>query len=189
LNGREVSRTTHYSAERVNFTHEAALGDASDSGITGHLADCLKRARDNRHRRTGPRGRDCSFGTRVSRANDDYVEVCLKQFRTHHPAENSLFSGMPLKVPAEQSTVFIRRAAFETAGLNRSEIDSRFNLTDAEFRIEGDLIALGPLPSDDDVPLVIAEMESRGLVYFEDFFELSGNWPEWLAVFVQGARG
>lgn len=83
--------------------------------------------------------------------------------------------------------MFIRRAAFESAGLIRSEIDSRFNLTDAEFRIEGDLIALGPLPSD-DVPLVIAEMESTGLVYFDDFFELSGNWPEWLAVFVQGAR-
>jgi hypothetical protein len=95
---------------------------------------------------------------------------------------------MPLKVPAEQSTVFIRRAAFETAGLLRSEIDSRFNLTDGEFRIEGDLIALGPLPSDDDVPIVIAERESRGLSYFDDFFELSGNWPEWLAVFVQGVR-
>jgi hypothetical protein len=77
---------------------------------------------------------------------------------------------------------------FEAAGLKRSEIDSRFNLTDAEFRIEGDLIAIGPLPSDDEVPLVFAELESKGLAYFDDFFELSGNWPEWLTLFVQGAR-
>ena len=25
--------------------------------------------------------------------------------------------------------------------------------------------------------------ESNGLVYFEDVFELSGNWPEWLRLY------
>jgi hypothetical protein len=82
--------------------------------------------------------------------------------------------------------VFIRRAAFEAAGMQRSEFDVRFNLTDTEFRMEGDLIAIGPLPSDDDVPVIIADLEERGLIYFDDFFELSGNWPEWLSLFAQG---
>jgi hypothetical protein len=95
---------------------------------------------------------------------------------------------MPLKVAATNSTVFIRRGAFDTARLQRAEIDGQFNLTDAEFRIEGELIAIGPLPSEDDVPLMVAYLEDRGLSYFDDFFELSGNWPEWLGVFVQGAR-
>ena len=35
---------------------------------------------------------------------------------------------------------------------------------------------------------MMASLESRGLIYFDDFFELSGNWPEWLAVFVQAVR-
>ena len=95
---------------------------------------------------------------------------------------------MPLKVQASRSTEFIRRTAFETAGMQRVDIDTRFNLTDAEFQVEGDLIAIGPLPSDDDLSTMMASLESRGLIYFDDFFELSGNWPEWLAVFVQAVR-
>lgn len=95
---------------------------------------------------------------------------------------------MALKVQASSSTVFIRRKAFEDANMQRADLDTRFNLTDAEFCIEGDLIAIGPLPSDDDVPLVIADLEARGLVYSDDFFELSGNWPDWLAMFVQAER-
>jgi hypothetical protein len=95
---------------------------------------------------------------------------------------------MALKIPAEHSSILIRRSAFERAGLKRSEIDSRFNLTDAEFRLEGDLIAIGALPSEDDLPAMIAYFESAGLAYYEDFFELSGNWPEWLEIFVQAGR-
>ena len=26
------------------------------------------------------------------------------------------------------------------------------------------------------------------MVYFDDFFELSGNWPDWLALYARGAR-
>lgn len=95
---------------------------------------------------------------------------------------------MPLKVPGTTSTVFIRRTAFEAANLQRVELDEAFNLTDAEFRLEGELIAIGPLPSDEDLPVLVEQLEERGLVYFEDFFELSGNWPAWLGVFVQAER-
>ena len=90
---------------------------------------------------------------------------------------------MPLLIPGDQPTVLIRRDAFERERLERQLIDQRFNLTDAEFRVEGDLIAIGPLPSDDMLSEMLAELEQAGLRYFDDFFELSGNWPEWLRLF------
>ena len=95
---------------------------------------------------------------------------------------------MPLKIPAERPSILIRREAFEHAGLQRLAIDSRFNLTDAEFRIEGDIIAIGPLTSEDDIPSMVSDFEAAGLVYFDDFFELSGNWPHWLVLFAQADR-
>ena len=84
--------------------------------------------------------------------------------------------------------MLIRREAFERESLQRAELDEAFNLTDTEFRLEGDLIAIGPLPSDDDLPMLVEHLEGKGLVYFDDFFELSGNWPAWLEIFVQASR-
>jgi hypothetical protein len=91
---------------------------------------------------------------------------------------------VPLTIDAGRPSILIRRKAYENAGLVRSEIDSRFNLTDAEFRVESHLVAIGPLPSDDLTGPIIEYLEGTGLTYFEDFFELSGNWPEWLLVYV-----
>ncbi len=90
---------------------------------------------------------------------------------------------MPLSISAGLPTVLLKKEAFERAGLLRSEIDSRFNLTDEEFRVEGNLIAIGPLPSDDLTGPLIEFFESKNLVYYEDMFELSGNWPEWLQLY------
>jgi hypothetical protein len=90
---------------------------------------------------------------------------------------------MPLSISAGLPTVLLKRDAFERAGLVRSEIDNQFNLTDAEFRVEGDLIAIGPLPSGDMVGPLIEFLESRGIAYYDDLFELSGNWPEWLRLY------
>ena len=87
---------------------------------------------------------------------------------------------MPLPVPAGAPTLFIRREAFERAGLTRSALDRRLNLTDEEFRVEGALVAVGPVYGDEDLALLIEELERLDLVYFDDFFELTGNWPEWL---------
>lgn len=72
--------------------------------------------------------------------------------------------------------------------MSRAAIDERLGLTDEEFRVEGDLVAIGPLfgGSDDAVSDLIAELERVGLAYFDDFFELSGNWPEWLSVLAAG---
>lgn len=83
-------------------------------------------------------------------------------------------------------TLLIRRDAFERVGLTRQQFDAALNLTPDEFRVEGALIAVGPLVGESALGELIETLEQAGLVYFDDFFELSGNWPEWLAVFAQG---
>lgn len=90
---------------------------------------------------------------------------------------------MPLSVSSGLPTLFIRKEAFERHSLSRSEIDTMFNLTDAEFRVEGNLIAIGPLPSDEMVGPMIEYLENKGVVYYDDMMELSGNWPVWLRLF------
>ncbi|HEV7387509.1 MAG TPA: hypothetical protein VGN73_02745 [Gemmatimonadaceae bacterium] len=96
---------------------------------------------------------------------------------------------MAVQIQSGQPVVVILQQAFERAGLVRSAIDARFNLTDQEFRVEEGLVVLGPLPSDDLLSPLIEALERSGLVYFDDFFDLSGNWPEWLSLYVRGERG
>ena len=96
---------------------------------------------------------------------------------------------MPLSVPSGAPTLFIRRAAYESSGLDRASIDTRLGLTPEEFRVEGSLIAIGPIAGEDALTDIIGELESSGLTYFEDFFELSGNWPDWLRLFCAAAEG
>jgi hypothetical protein len=91
---------------------------------------------------------------------------------------------MPLDISPDAPTLVIRKAAFERAGLSRAAFDQRLNLTPDEFRVEGKLIAVGPLPGDTTLTDLIADIEGAGLVYFDDFFELSGNWPDWLRIYV-----
>jgi hypothetical protein len=90
---------------------------------------------------------------------------------------------MPIEVAAGQSTLFIRRDAFERAKLTRQAIDERLNLTANEFHVEGGLIVIGPLPNEDELRQLVDELEELGLTYFDDYFELSGNWPPWLKLF------
>lgn len=90
---------------------------------------------------------------------------------------------MPLHIESQAPTILIRRDAFERVGLTRAQLDQRLNLTDDEFRVEGSLIAVGPLHGASGLIELTDELEALGLVYFEDFFEMSGNWPGWLRVF------
>ena len=89
---------------------------------------------------------------------------------------------MPLELTPDAPTLLIRRAAFERSGLSRARLDERLNLTDEEFRVERDLIAIGPLHGETSLTDLTDELESLGLTYFDDFFEMSGNWPSWLRV-------
>ena len=91
---------------------------------------------------------------------------------------------MAREIPAGQAMLFIRREAYERVGLTRAAIDERLNLTPEEFRVDGQLIMIGPLPDDSGLRDVFDELEQAGLVYFDDYFELSGNWPTWLRLYV-----
>jgi len=95
---------------------------------------------------------------------------------------------MPLELAHGHAVVLIRQSAFEGSGITRSAIDERYNLTADEFRVEDGMVVLGPLPSDDMLPTLVDELEQSGLVYFDDFFELTGNWPDWLTLYARGAK-
>lgn len=93
---------------------------------------------------------------------------------------------MPIEVPDGQSTLFIRKEAYERAGLTRAALDERLQLTADEFRVDGHLVIVGPVQDDTMVREVLDELEALGLAYFDDYFELSGNWPHWLRVYASG---
>jgi len=92
---------------------------------------------------------------------------------------------MPLTVTQGVPTLFIRRPAYERSGLTRASLDERLGLTDSEFQVDGDLVALGPIYDVDALGTLVDDLERAGLVYYEDFFELSGSWPEWLELVVR----
>lgn len=95
---------------------------------------------------------------------------------------------MALELAHGNAVILIRQSAFEHNGITRSAIDERYNLTADEFRVEEGLVVLGPLPSDDMLPELIDDLEQSGLAYFDDFFELTGNWPEWLKLYARGVK-
>jgi hypothetical protein len=92
---------------------------------------------------------------------------------------------MPLELPTNKTCLLIRRPAFERTRITRAAIDERLGLTDQEFRVEADLIVVGPILDESALQQLIDDLESAGLVYFQDFFDLSGNWPEWLVLYAR----
>lgn len=96
---------------------------------------------------------------------------------------------MPLHVRSGAPTLVLRRSAYERAGLVRAAVDERLGLTDQEFRVEGDVVLIGPIYDADAFTAFIDELERLGLAYYEDFFELSGTWPDWLGVLAGPADG
>lgn len=94
---------------------------------------------------------------------------------------------MPLILSNTAPTLLIRKSAFERVEMTRAQVDEALGLTPDEFRIEGSLIAIGPLVGEDTLSDLIERLEAAGLVYYDDFFELSGNWPEWLRLFAMDA--
>jgi hypothetical protein len=94
---------------------------------------------------------------------------------------------MPLSLTASTPTLLLQKEAFERAGLTRAQVDRALTLTDDEFRVEGNVIAIGPIYDDAGLEALVLALEAAGLEYFDDFFEMSGNWPAWMMVFVKGA--
>ena len=96
---------------------------------------------------------------------------------------------MPVPVPAGAPTLFMRRDAYERAGLVRASIDERLGLTADEFRVEGDVVVIGPVYDADAFAALLDDLEALGLTYFDDYFELSGNWPAWVSVLAGSPAG
>jgi ABC-type glycerol-3-phosphate transport system substrate-binding protein len=94
---------------------------------------------------------------------------------------------MPLPLSAGAPTLLVRKDAFERAGLTRAQIDRALTLTDEEFRVEQDLVAIGPIFDEAGFASLVEAFEAAGISYFDDFFEMSGNWPDWMSVFA-GSR-
>ena len=94
---------------------------------------------------------------------------------------------MALSIPDGHPTLVFRRDAYERANLTRAALDERLGLTPDEFRVEGDLVAVGPIHDEDALGALVADLEQLGLRYFDDFFELSGNWPGWLALYARAS--
>jgi len=80
--------------------------------------------------------------------------------------------------------LLIKRDAYERANLTRAAIDERLNLTADEFTVVGGLIMIGPIPDDTALRDILDDLEGAGLVYFDEYFELSGNWPPWIRLYV-----
>lgn len=96
---------------------------------------------------------------------------------------------MPLPLSASAPTLLLRKASFERAQLTRAAIDQWLTLTPEEFRVEGEIIAVGPVYDADALQALINALEDQGLEYFDDFFELPGNYPEWLSLLAMSPRG
>jgi hypothetical protein len=90
---------------------------------------------------------------------------------------------MPLPLAHANPTLLIRAEAYERAALSRARIDELLTLTDEEFRVERGLVAIGPIFDAAALEALINALEKLGLEYYEDFFELSGVWPDWLRLF------
>lgn len=94
---------------------------------------------------------------------------------------------MPVPIQGGAPTLIIRRSAYERSGLVRAAIDERLGLTADEFRADGEAVVIGPVHDADAFANFVEQLERLGLDYYHDFFELSGNWPEWLAVLAGSA--
>jgi hypothetical protein len=95
---------------------------------------------------------------------------------------------MPLHVATGYPSLFIRRAAFARVGLTRAALDERLNLTADEFRVEGELVCVGPIQDEAGMEDLLVELEALGLRHFDDFFDLSGLWPPWLELYAMARR-
>ena len=190
LKRREVGCSCHDPAEGVDLSHDRSLRDPPDRWIARHLADRLERARYDGDPCSDSCRSNRGLGTGMTGSDDDNVQLRFEaRGRGRH--RGKLYSVqyqeprivMPLTVPSGAPTLFIRRSAYEKSGLDRAAIDERLGLTPEEFRVEGTLIAIGPIAGEDTLTDIIGELEANGLAYFDDFFELSGNWPDWLRLY------
>jgi len=81
---------------------------------------------------------------------------------------------MPLEIHPDAPTMLIRKSAFERAGLARAHFDARYNLTPDEFRVEGEMVAIGPLY--DEEGIVVADCDLRRALHAKRYFDVVGHY-------------
>ena len=158
------------------------------------MADRVERARHHSDVGAAPCGRDGSLSSSVAGPDHNNIEICFggSQDTAHNDklSASDIFRVlMPLPMHAGAPTLLIRRRAYEQSGLVRASLDQRLGLTADEFRVEGEVVAIGPIYNSAALTAFLEELERLGLAYYDDFFELSGNWPDWLSVLAGGGTG
>src|SRR4029079_5108038 len=100
LNGRQICRPAHDATQGIDLADHRSLGNPTDRGIAGHLADRLEGARDQADASTGARGCDGGLGSGVAGTDDDHVERRLERTgrRLRHSHESYGPSILPRKL-------------------------------------------------------------------------------------------
>ena len=91
---------------------------------------------------------------------------------------------MALSLVTGAPTVLVRGSAFERTGLSREAIDRALVMTPDEFRVERHVVSIGAIYDDHGLAVLVGAFGDAGLVQFDDFFEMSGNWPAWESPYV-----
>ncbi len=82
LDARSVGDLTHQAIHRINLTHQMALAQTTDGGVTGHDANPVAAQRDQSGPRPHTRSRMCGVGTRVPAPDNDHIKV--QMFHVKH---------------------------------------------------------------------------------------------------------
>jgi hypothetical protein len=77
LQHRHICRSAHYSTQGVHLTYDRALGNSADRRIAGHLPDGFEGAGDDADANAASRGGYGSFGSGMTGADDQDVELAL----------------------------------------------------------------------------------------------------------------
>jgi hypothetical protein len=75
LDPRQIRGPAHNPAQRIDFPHHGPLGDPSDRGIAGHLADGLEVLGEQERPRPGPRRHRAGLGAGMPSPDNDHVEA------------------------------------------------------------------------------------------------------------------
>ena len=83
-----------------------------------------------------------------------------------------------VKILASFSLV-IQRSAFDRSFLNQEKIDALRNKIGL-YDFNDDLESWGPFFGGESLEYVITALQSLGLVYYDDFFEICLDFPHWI---------
>lgn len=83
--------------------------------------------------------------------------------------------------------IVVKKVALNVKSLTRSQL---FEIMDAEspFDEDEDLLSFGPHFGEEAAKEFIKRLEKAGLVYYDDFFELSEIVPQWCQLYIVNHR-